>query len=55
MFIIPSISFNTEETVIDAGPIQVNKTNENKLSWPNYAGGIAIIAGVLVLVGTRKK
>jgi uncharacterized protein YjeT (DUF2065 family) len=55
MFIIPSISFNTEETLIDAGPIQVNKTNENKLSWPNYAGGIAVIAGVLVLIGTRKK
>jgi uncharacterized membrane protein HdeD (DUF308 family) len=55
MFIVPSISLNTEETIIDAGPIQVNKTNKNKVVWPNYAGGIAIIAGVLVLVGARRK
>jgi hypothetical protein len=55
MFIVPSISFNTKKNLIDAGPIQVNKTNENKISWPNYAGGIAILAGVLVLIGTRKK
>lgn len=55
MFFVPSISLNTEETIIEAGPIEVNKTHENKLSWPNYAGGIAVIAGVLVLIGARKK
>lgn len=55
MFFVPSISVNTQENIIDAGPIQVNKTKENKLSWPNYAGGVAILAGALVLVGTRKK
>lgn len=55
MFIVPSISINTKENIIDAGPIQVNKTKENKIAWPNYAGGVAIIAGALVLVGARKK
>lgn len=55
MFFVPSISINTQENIIDAGPIQVNKTKKNKLDWPNYAGGITILAGALVLVGTRKK
>ncbi|MFD2036019.1 hypothetical protein ACFSKL_14535 [Belliella marina] len=55
MFIFSGFSFNTEENIIDAGPIQVNKEKENNVSWPNYAGGISLVAGVIVLVAARKK
>ncbi|SNS28637.1 hypothetical protein SAMN06295967_106175 [Belliella buryatensis] len=55
MFLFSGFSFNTEENIIDAGPIQVNKTKENKLNWPNYAGGISIAAGLVVLLVGRKK
>ncbi|MCH7408450.1 hypothetical protein MM239_03515 [Belliella sp. DSM 111904] len=55
MFIFSGFSFNTEENIIDAGPIQVNKEKENEVSWPNYAGGISIAAGIILLITTRKK
>lgn len=55
MFVFTGFSFETEETVIDAGPLQLNTTKENNIDWPPYAGGIAIVAGiVLLLVGRRK-
>jgi uncharacterized membrane protein HdeD (DUF308 family) len=55
MFIIPGISFNTKENIIDAGPIEVNATKKNTVAWPNYAGAVSVIAGVILLVSTRKK
>jgi len=55
MFLVTGISYTTEETVIDAGPIEVNAENEESLNWPPYAGGIAVIAGfVLVAIGKKK-
>ncbi|MCH7396868.1 hypothetical protein MM213_00510 [Belliella sp. R4-6] len=55
MFVFSGFSFNTEENIIDAGPIQVNKEKENNVSWPNYAGGISVAAGIIVLLAGRKK
>ena len=55
MFIFSGFSFNTEENIIDAGPIQVNKEKENSVNWPNYAGGISLAAGIIILVVARKK
>lgn len=55
MFIFSGFSFNTEENIIDAGPIQVNKQKENSVNWPNYAGAISLVAGVIVLVVAKKK
>ncbi|AGA79236.1 hypothetical protein [Echinicola vietnamensis] len=55
MFIFTGFSFTTEETVIDAGPLKVNKTEENDIGWPPYAGGIAIAGGIILLAISRKK
>jgi len=55
MFFFSGFSFNTEKNIIDAGPIQVNKTEKNVINWPNYAGGISVIAGLIILVMDRKK
>ncbi len=55
MFAFSGISFNTTENIIDAGPIQVNKQKENNVNWPNYAGGISIVAGIFIIIAGRKK
>tara|TARA_R110002074_G_scaffold130983_1_gene273085 strand:+ start:254 stop:463 length:210 start_codon:yes stop_codon:yes gene_type:complete len=55
MFLITGISYTTEETIIDAGPLKISTDKENDLNWPPYAGGIAIVAGfVLMTVGKKK-
>lgn len=55
MFLVTGISYTTEETVIDAGPLEVNAKSEESLNWPPYAGGIAVIAGFVLLAVGRKK
>ncbi|MBD8490506.1 hypothetical protein IFO69_17270 [Echinicola sp. CAU 1574] len=55
MFIITGFSFTTEETVIDAGPLQVSAEKEKSVNWPPYAGGISIVAGIIVFAIARKK
>jgi hypothetical protein len=55
MLIFRGFSFQTEKKVIDAGPIQVNKKENKWVGWPVYAGGIAVLAGVIVVLASRKK
>ena len=55
MFFIPGISFKTEKNIVDMGPIQINSTEKHNLDWPDYAGGIAIVAGLILLISNRKK
>ncbi len=54
MFLITGISYTTEETVIDAGPLEVNAESEESLNWPPYASGIAVIAGFVLLAVGKK-
>ena len=55
MFIVPGISFTKKEKVIDVGPLEVNQTKKERIGWPMYAGGIAVAAGLIVLVTNRKR
>jgi hypothetical protein len=55
MLIFRSFSFTKEEKLIDAGPVEVNKKENKTIGWPVYAGGIALAAGVIILVAGRKK
>ena len=55
MILIKGFSVPAKEKVIDAGPIEVNKTENKWVGWPTYAGGIIAIVGVVLVVGSKKK
>ena len=55
MFIFRSINFTTEKKVVDVGPLEVNKKENNSIGWPVYAGGIAVIAGIALVLADRKR
>ena len=55
MLLFRSISFTKEEKVVDLGPVEVNKKEKKNIGWPTYAGGIAILAGVVLVVADRRK
>jgi hypothetical protein len=55
MLFFNSFSFTTKEEVIDAGPIQISADKENEVNWPSYAGGIVLVAGVVLLLVDQKK
>jgi len=55
MFIITGITYTTQETVIDAGPIEISAEKENQINWPPYAGGAALVAGLVLVALSRKR
>ena len=55
MMIIKGFSIPVEKKVIDVGPVQVNKTENKWVGWPTYAGGILVLAGIVLVVAGKKK
>jgi len=55
MLVLGNISFTKKEKVADVGPVEINKKEKKTIAWPNYAGGIAVLAGAIVLIAGNKK
>ncbi|MBC6110406.1 hypothetical protein ACFOG5_05455 [Pedobacter fastidiosus] len=55
MLIWTGFSYTKREKVVDAGPIQISADKEKSVNWPPYAGGIILVAGVIVFVTSKKK
>ena len=54
MFIFRTVSFTKEKKVVDLGPLEVNKKEEKTIGWPIYAGAIAVIAGIVLVVVDKR-
>jgi len=55
MILFRGFNLQTEKKVVDIGPVEVNKKENHWVGWPVYAGGVAIVAGVVMLVAGRKQ
>ncbi|TKK70913.1 hypothetical protein FC093_04250 [Ilyomonas limi] len=55
MLIFTNISFTKEEKVVDVGPLEVNKKEKHTIDWPNYAGAIAVIGGIALVVLDKRR
>jgi hypothetical protein len=55
MIVFRGFSVQTEKKVVDLGPLEVNKKENKWIGWPTYAGGIAIIAGLVMVISDRKR
>jgi uncharacterized membrane protein HdeD (DUF308 family) len=55
MFIFRGFSFTTEKEVADVGPLEINKKEKQSIGWPVYAGAVAVIAGIVMVVGDKKR
>ena len=54
MLIWTGFTYTKKEKVVDAGPIQISADKEKSVNWPPYAGGILLVAGVVILVTSKK-
>ena len=54
MIIVKGMSIPEKKTIIDAGPIQVNKTENHWYGWPTYAGGVLAIVGIVMVASSKK-
>ena len=51
-----NISYSSEETVMQIGPVKATAETEKNIPIPNVLGIVAIVAGVVVIaVGGRRK
>ncbi len=48
-------TWTTKEKVVDLGPLQVTQDKTRSLPLPPIAGGIALVAGVILLVGSGRR
>lgn len=55
MLVWTGFSYTKREKVVDAGPIQISADKEKSVNWPPYVGGLVLVAGVVVLVTSKKK
>ena len=49
------LQYTSREKVVDLGPLQVTATQKKNIPLPPIAGGIALVAGVALVVAGRKK
>jgi len=55
MLIFPRPAYTNEEKVADAASVKMNKKEGNPINWPAYSAGVAVVAGVIVLLAEKKK
>lgn len=55
MMVFRGFSFTQEKKVVDLGPLEVNKKEKKSVNWPIYAGAVATVAGVVILIAAKKK
>jgi len=55
MFVFRGFNFTEKKKVVDLGPVEINKEENHHVGWPVYAGAVAVVAGVVVLLAGNKK
>lgn len=49
------ITMTTRDKIVDLGPVEVTQEEHHRLPLPPVVGGVAVAAGIIMLVaGTRK-
>ena len=54
MLVFRGFNFTQEKKVVDLGPLEVNKKENKTVAWPMYAGVIAVVAGIALVVFDKK-
>jgi hypothetical protein len=49
------ITMTTRDKVVDLGPLEVTQEEEHRLPLPPVVGGVAVAAGIILLVAGAKK
>jgi drug/metabolite transporter (DMT)-like permease len=55
MIVFREVRFTREKEVADLGPIELNKKEQKRVSWPTYAGIAIAVCGVVVLLASGRK
>jgi hypothetical protein len=51
----PVITYTKTEKIVDIGPVEVTAEREKHVPVPPIAGGLAAVAGVVIIVSANRK
>lgn len=49
------IRYTTQEKLVDIGPLKVTTTEKKTIPLPPILGGVAIVAGIALILSERRK
>ena len=49
------ITMTTRDKIVDLGPVEVTQEEKHRLPLPPIVGGVAVAAGIILLVAGAKK
>lgn len=55
MMVFHGFYFTKKETVLDLGPVEINKKEKQAFGWPLYTGVLVTAAGLIILVAGKKR
>lgn len=55
MLVFRGFNYTQEKKVVDLGPLEINKKENKTVSWPLYAGIVAVIGGVCLVLVDKKQ
>lgn len=55
MLVWSGFTYTKKEKIVDVGAIEISADKQETVNWPPYLGAIAMIAGVIVYVASRRK
>lgn len=54
MMLYSGFNYRTTETIVDLGPVQINREKEAAVKWPSILGGIIIVGGIMTITLSKK-
>ncbi|RZK48591.1 MAG: hypothetical protein EOO99_09730 [Pedobacter sp.] len=54
LLIWTGFTYTKKEKIVDAGPIEISADKKESVNWPPYVGGIVLVAGLIVFLGSKK-
>ena len=55
MIVYNGFNYVTEKKVVDIGPIEISKKENNPVQWSPIVGGMLLAAGIIVVISDKKK
>jgi uncharacterized membrane protein SirB2 len=47
--------FTTQESVVDLGPLKIEREKKHSYNWPPVVGVLLLLSGVVVMIVDKKK
>lgn len=54
MMVITGFNFVTREKVVDIGDLEIEGNRNHRVEWPPIAGGVILVAGVVIYFSSKK-